>query len=83
MRKTILSILAAASLASCSVKQPEGVLQQCVVTRVTSEYQYSWAPDRIYKIENDCGYNLSSKRLVEVGDTIQVLVVDAKNYFHK
>jgi len=84
MRKLFLSIFAVAALVSCSVKQPEGVIHRCVVTEVTAKDKYSFIPDgKYYTISTDCGYKLTSRTSVEVGDTIDVLVVDAKNYFHK
>jgi len=83
MGKLILPILVATFIASCARPKPKGELHECVVTRVTWEYQYSWAPDRIYTIENNCGYTVKSKHSAIIGDTIQVLVVDAKNYFRK
>ena len=85
MRKTFLSIFAAALLASCSVEQPEGELHSCVVTNVTSRDKYSFISDgKYYTIETDCGYTVTSARSAEVGDTITVKVIDMrKNSFHK
>lgn len=85
MRKLFLTLLGFSALVSCSMKQPDGVVHNCVVTKVTAKDKYSFISDgKYYTIETDCGYTVTDRRSVEVGDTIPVKVIDMnKNSFHK
>lgn len=79
MKKVLLLLLLIAS--SCNTHSSKGKFTKCVVTRVTKVYRYPGLfPDTYFWLETSCGYNLHSNIGFLVGDTVQVEVVEPKNF---
>jgi hypothetical protein len=82
MKKVIAAIVLAASVLACTSPKPKNqTLVRCRIVRVEVQYPYGGVfPDKRYTITTEEGYVVYAyNRRFEVGDTINVQVINLRN----
>ncbi len=77
MKKVV--IVMAILAASCSAKKQRGQMEKCKVIEVTSHPSYGGTiPEDRYVIKTSCGYTMTTHVKPNVGDSIDVVVIDTR-----